>query len=116
MGSTMTGVLGIPAGSGPFAVVVVNHGYVPESQYYVGQDSSKYGDPMAAAGFLTVSPNYPGYAGPGPASAELPSIVDSRRRTLCRGAYGGTGPLCLEGVGLRIASEFGSVTARVPGE
>ena len=75
MGSTMTGVLDIPDGSGPFPVVVVNHGYVPESQYYVGQGSSKYADPMASAGFVTVSPNYPGYAGSGPAPPELPSIV-----------------------------------------
>jgi dipeptidyl aminopeptidase/acylaminoacyl peptidase len=75
MGSTMTGVLDIPNGPGPFAVVIVNHGYIPESQYYVGEDSAKYADPLAAAGFVTVSPDYPGYAGSGPAPAELPSII-----------------------------------------
>lgn len=75
MGSTMTGVIDIPSGAGPFPVVVVNHGYVPVSQYYVGQDSSKYADPLASQGFLTVSPNYPGYAGSGPAEAGVPPIV-----------------------------------------
>jgi uncharacterized protein len=74
-GATMTGVLDIPAGGGPFPVVVVNHGYVPVSQYYVGQDSDKYADPLAAAGFLTISPNYPGYAGSGPGAAGVPAIV-----------------------------------------
>jgi dipeptidyl aminopeptidase/acylaminoacyl peptidase len=75
MGSTMTGVLDIPAGAGPFPVVVVNHGYVPASLYYVGQDSSKYADPLAAAGFVTVSPNYPGYAGSGLAEADVPALI-----------------------------------------
>jgi dipeptidyl aminopeptidase/acylaminoacyl peptidase len=75
MGTTMTGVLDIPSGSGPFPVVVVNHGYVPVSQYYVGLDSSKYADPLATQGFLTVSPNYPGYGGSGPGDSDVPPIV-----------------------------------------
>src|SRR5205807_3038025 len=66
MGATMTGVIDLPTGRGPFPVVVVNHGYVPTSQYYVGQDSSKYGDALAAQGLVTISPNYPGYGGSGP--------------------------------------------------
>ena len=74
-GSTMTGVLDVPTGPGPFPVVVVNHGYVAADQYYVGQDSNKYADPLAAAGFITVSPNYPGYAGSGPGAAGVPPIV-----------------------------------------
>jgi dipeptidyl aminopeptidase/acylaminoacyl peptidase len=75
MGALMTGVIDIPTGRGPFPVVVVNHGYVPAGQYYVGQDSSKYADPLATQGFLTVSPNYPGYAGSGPGEADVPPIV-----------------------------------------
>ncbi|HEY6379983.1 MAG TPA: alpha/beta fold hydrolase [Candidatus Dormibacteraeota bacterium] len=75
MGAVMTGVIGVPTGRGPFPVVVVNHGYVPAGQYYVGQDSSKYADPLASQGFLTVSPNYPGYAGSGPGEADVPPIV-----------------------------------------
>lgn len=74
-GSGMTGVIDIPAGRGPFPVVIVNHGYVPVSQYYVGQDSSKYADALAAAGFLTIAPNYPGYSGSGPGTAGVPAIV-----------------------------------------
>jgi dipeptidyl aminopeptidase/acylaminoacyl peptidase len=74
-GGMMTGVLHLPDGSGPFPVVIVNHGYVPASQYYVGQDSSKYADSLAPAGFLCVSPNYPGYSGSGPADPGVPPIV-----------------------------------------
>lgn len=74
-GATMTGVLDVPSGAGPFPVVIVNHGYVAVSQYYVGQDSNKYADPYAAAGFLTISPNYPGYAGSDPGTPGVPAIV-----------------------------------------
>ena len=74
-GSTMTGVLDIPSGSGKFPVVLVNHGYAPVSQYYEGLDTAPYADPMASAGFLTISPSYPGYLGSGPGERDVPSIV-----------------------------------------
>jgi dipeptidyl aminopeptidase/acylaminoacyl peptidase len=74
-GNTMTGVLDIPSGAGKFPVVVVNHGYASLAQYYVGLDTAKYADPMASAGFLTISPDYPGYAGSGPPARGVPSIV-----------------------------------------
>jgi dipeptidyl aminopeptidase/acylaminoacyl peptidase len=70
----MTGVVDIPQGTGPFPVVVVNHGYIPASQYRVGQDSTKYADAFAAQGFLTASPDYPGYAGSDPPEADLALI------------------------------------------
>ncbi|MBV8527101.1 MAG: prolyl oligopeptidase family serine peptidase [Candidatus Dormibacteraeota bacterium] len=74
-GDTMTGVLDIPSGGGRFPVVLVNHGYAPVSQYYEGLDTAPYADPMASAGFLTISPSYPGYLGSGPGATNVPSIV-----------------------------------------
>lgn len=74
-GGTMTGVLDIPSGAGRFPVVLVNHGYAPVSQYYEGLDTAPYADPMASAGFLTISPSYPGYLGSGPGATGVPSIV-----------------------------------------
>lgn len=74
-GQTMTGTISLPDGNGPFPVVVVNHGFIPPDRYWIGQDSGIFGDPMAAHGFISVAPNWPGYAGSGPAPAELPQIV-----------------------------------------
>lgn len=74
-GDTMTGVLDIPSGNGTFPVVLVNHGYAPVSQYYEGLDTAIYADPMASAGFLTISPSYPGYLGSGPGAMDVPPIV-----------------------------------------
>jgi dipeptidyl aminopeptidase/acylaminoacyl peptidase len=74
-GQTMTGTISLPDGQGPFPVVVVNHGFIPPERYWVGQDSGIFGDPMAAHGFISVAPNWPGYAGSGPGDPALPPIV-----------------------------------------
>lgn len=74
-GQRMTGTISIPDGAGPFPVVVVNHGYIPADRYWIGQDSGIFGDPLAAHGFVSVAPNWPGYSGSGPAPPGLPAIV-----------------------------------------
>jgi dipeptidyl aminopeptidase/acylaminoacyl peptidase len=74
-GQTMTGTISLPDGPGPFPVVVINHGFIPPERYWIGQDSGIFGDPMAAHGFISVAPNWPGYSGSGPAPADLPAIV-----------------------------------------
>jgi uncharacterized protein len=73
-GGTMTGVADVPHGAGPFPVAVVDHGYIPEALYRVGQDSDKYADAYAADGFLCLSPDYPGYAGSAPPEPDLAPI------------------------------------------
>ena len=74
-GQAMTGTISLPDGPGPFPVVVVNHGFIPPDRYWIGQDSGIFGDPMAAHGFISVAPNWPGYSGSGPAPPDLPQIV-----------------------------------------
>ncbi len=74
-GQVMTGTISVPDGDGPFPVVVVNHGFIPPERYWIGQDSGIFGDPLAAHGFISVAPNWPGYSGSGPAPADLPAIV-----------------------------------------
>ncbi len=74
-GQTMTGTISIPDGGGPFPVVVVNHGFIPPDRYWIGQDSGIFGDPMAAHGFISVAPNWPGYSGSGAPPADVPSMV-----------------------------------------
>ena len=74
-GQTMTGTISMPDGPGPFPVLVVNHGFIPPDRYWIGQDSGIFGDPLAAHGFISVAPNWPGYAGSGPGAAGVPSLV-----------------------------------------
>ena len=71
----MTGTISIPNGTGPFPVVIVNHGFIPTTRYWVGQDSGIFGDPMAAHGFISIAPNYPGYAGSGTLHPVYPAII-----------------------------------------
>lgn len=70
-GQPMTGTISIPDGSGPFPVVIVNHGHIPPERYWIGQDSGIFGDPMAAHGFISIAPNYVGYNGSGPGDEAL---------------------------------------------
>ncbi len=61
-GLRITGVMDIPTGSGPFPVIILNHGYVTPpsvSGTYVGS----YADYYARNGYLTISPDYRGYGG-----------------------------------------------------
>lgn len=74
-GQTMTGLISMPEGAGPFPVVVVNHGFIPPERYGEGQDSLLFAEPMAQHGFIAVAPHWPGYLGSGPAPADLPAIV-----------------------------------------
>lgn len=74
-GQIMTGTISLPDGPGPFPVVVVEHGFIPTTTYWIGQDSGLFGDPLAAHGFISVAPNWPGYSGSGAAPADLPPIV-----------------------------------------
>ena len=74
-GQVMTGTISLPDGAGPFPVVIVNHGHIPTGRYWVGQDSGIFGDPMAAHGFISMAPNYPGYAGSGTLDPAYPDVV-----------------------------------------
>ncbi|HZB97934.1 MAG TPA: alpha/beta fold hydrolase, partial [Candidatus Sulfotelmatobacter sp.] len=72
---TMTGTVSMPAGSGPFPVVIVNHGYAPPSSYPAGLDTWKYADYLSAHGYIAIAPSYPGYLGSSPPPPELPPIA-----------------------------------------
>ena len=74
-GQTMTGSIEIPTGRGPFPVVLVAHGYIAPAAYVVGLDSWRYGDALAAHGFIVAAPDYPGHGGSGPGPAGMPAAV-----------------------------------------
>lgn len=62
-GLRLTGLLHVPAGKGPFPVVIANRGYIAPERYQPGMDSRVFADYMARNGFLVVAPDYRGYGG-----------------------------------------------------
>jgi dipeptidyl aminopeptidase/acylaminoacyl peptidase len=60
-GLTITGLANIPAGDGPFPVVIVNHGYCAPETYRQGCDSAAVGAAIARYGYITLTPDYRGY-------------------------------------------------------
>jgi uncharacterized protein len=61
-GLTISGLMHVPFGEGPFPVVILNHGYIPPSQYVTGSDTFRAADILARNGFITISPDFRGYA------------------------------------------------------
>ncbi len=61
-GLTISGLMHIPFGRGPFPVIIMNHGYIPPSQYVTGSDTYRAADILARNGYLTLSPDFRGYA------------------------------------------------------
>ncbi len=59
---TISGLMYVPKGDGPFPVIILNHGYLPPSQYWSGSDTFQAADYYARRGFLTLSPDFRGYA------------------------------------------------------
>jgi dipeptidyl aminopeptidase/acylaminoacyl peptidase len=62
-GLTITGVMNVPKGAGPFPVVVMNHGYIPPEDYWSGADTLRPSDFLAARGFLTIASDFRGWGG-----------------------------------------------------
>ncbi|HRQ22344.1 MAG TPA: CocE/NonD family hydrolase, partial [Anaerolineales bacterium] len=62
-GLRITGVLNIPAGEGPFPVIVMNHGYYPRSQYSSGDGSQRAAEFLTRRGYLTISSDYRTWGG-----------------------------------------------------
>lgn len=62
-GLTITGVMHVPHGEGPFPVVILNHGYIPPSRYWSGADTWRAADYLARHGYLTIAPDFRGWGG-----------------------------------------------------
>lgn len=56
-GLTIHGFMNVPAGEGPFPVVIVLHGYIPPEQYSTLAYSTRYADALARAGYVAIHPN-----------------------------------------------------------
>lgn len=66
---TVSGVLNVPAGDGPFPAIVLNHGYIDPAVYVTGQGMSRERDYLAREGFVVLHTDYRGHAESDPAEA-----------------------------------------------
>lgn len=62
-GLMIGGFMNIPAGSGPFPVILVNHGYMPPDSYETLTYTTKYADALARAGYVVLHSNYRNHRG-----------------------------------------------------
>ena len=60
-GLTISGMMAVPKGQGPFPVIILNHGYIPPSEYWTGADTYDASTYLASRGFLTISPDFRGW-------------------------------------------------------
>ncbi|MBI1881947.1 MAG: peptidase, partial [Chloroflexi bacterium] len=58
---TITGVMQVPHGEGPFPVVILNHGYIPPSRFWSGADTWRAADYLVSHGYLTIAPDFRGW-------------------------------------------------------
>lgn len=58
---TITGIMHVPHGDGPFPVVILNHGYIPPVRYWSGADTWRAADYLARRGYLTLAPDFRGW-------------------------------------------------------
>jgi dipeptidyl aminopeptidase/acylaminoacyl peptidase len=62
-GLRISGVLYLPAGTGPFPAVVLNHGYIDPAVYVSGQGLQIEQDYLARSGFVVLHTDYRNHAG-----------------------------------------------------
>ena len=61
-GLTVSGVMNVPNGDGPFPVIVLNHGYIDPSVYRPGQGMRREQDYLAREGYVVLHVDYRGHA------------------------------------------------------
>jgi dienelactone hydrolase len=60
---SISGVMHVPAGNGPFPVIIMAHGYIPISEYSTGMDSKRESPFLASNGYVAIHPDFRNYAG-----------------------------------------------------
>ena len=77
-GLTITGILQVPPGAGPFPVIILNHGYYNRAEYRSGDDTDRVAEILNQHGYLTVSSDYRGWGGSdsGPSLFHTGLVVD----------------------------------------
>lgn len=77
-GLTITGILQVPPGAGPFPVIILNHGYNNRAEYRSGDGTDRIAEILNQHGYLTVSSDYRGWGGSdsGPSLFHTGLVVD----------------------------------------
>jgi uncharacterized protein len=75
---TTSGMINVPKGAGTFPVIVMYRGYVDQKQYVTGAGTAPSGAVFASNGFITVAPDFLGYA---QSDTEAGDIFESRFQT-----------------------------------
>jgi dipeptidyl aminopeptidase/acylaminoacyl peptidase len=57
-GLTVTGVMQIPVGEGPFPVIIMNHGFFARSIYHTGDGTDRASPYLAEHGYITLASDY----------------------------------------------------------
>jgi dipeptidyl aminopeptidase/acylaminoacyl peptidase len=65
-GLTISGTVLVPHGSGPFPLVVLNHGYVAPEVYVGGVSMAREADHLVRSGYVVLAPDYRGYGASDP--------------------------------------------------
>ncbi|MBI2065988.1 alpha/beta hydrolase [Candidatus Woesebacteria bacterium] len=74
----VTGLINIPAGVGPFPLVVMFRGYADQEIYRTGLGTQKAAEYFARNGFISLAPDFLGYGG---SDSEAENIFESRFQT-----------------------------------
>jgi dipeptidyl aminopeptidase/acylaminoacyl peptidase len=61
-GLTISGVMNVPNGKGPFPVLVLNHGYIDPDTYFPSQGMPREHDYLARHGYVVLHTDYRGHA------------------------------------------------------
>jgi dipeptidyl aminopeptidase/acylaminoacyl peptidase len=61
-GLTVSGIMNVPDGRGPFPVVVLAHGYIDPATYFPGQGMPREQDVLARQGYVVLHTDYRGHA------------------------------------------------------
>jgi dipeptidyl aminopeptidase/acylaminoacyl peptidase len=62
-GLTITGIVQVPPGGGPFPVIILNHGYIAPDKYWSGADTWNAAEYLNRRGYLTVAPDFRNWGG-----------------------------------------------------
>lgn len=59
---TISGIMNVPKGTGPFPVVIMNHGYIDPAIYTNGRGLRREQDYFASRGYIVIHPDYRNHA------------------------------------------------------